>query len=196
MKNLKQKQWPEYKSFELKDDGLHLETREGNQYINTLIEFEHIGSKEIIVNQKPNPIAIVAFISVVFNVLFLLIYLGPIVNNPTMLSGIGMGFTAGISIWAISVFKSSKQKILQGGHNIGFFYNKKYKTRVDQFITELNAKKKMYLRGKFMSIDKHTPDHQLKSRYLWLRDTDVITEYELDELMLELENRRLINGNE
>lgn len=194
MKLLKQKQWPEFKNYELKEDGLQLETREDNQYINTLIDFEQIGSKEAIVNQKPNPIAVLAFISVFFNLLFLLIYIGDLLDDPTVMSGAGMGITVGLSLWAMSVFKSSKQKVLQGGRNIGFFYNKKYKEDVDQFIIELHTQRKSYLREKYMRIDKHTPEPQLKSRYLWLRDTDIITEFELDELIAALENRRLING--
>ncbi|MBK7084084.1 MAG: hypothetical protein IPH53_05250 [Flavobacteriales bacterium] len=55
MERLHQKQWPEFKIYELRDDGLQFEAREEHQYINTLIEFEQIGTKELILNKETEP---------------------------------------------------------------------------------------------------------------------------------------------
>ncbi|MBK6540809.1 MAG: hypothetical protein IPG10_05950 [Flavobacteriales bacterium] len=194
MERLHQKQWPEFKIYELRDDGLQFEAREEHQYINTLIEFEQIGTKELILNKKPNLVSVIAFISVFFNAISLLIYVSPLVDDPTVLGGVGTGITTGLSFWAISLFKSSKQKVLQGGRNIGFFYNKKQRADVDRFIVALESKRRSYLRAKFMHVDKHTPEPHLMSRFLWLRDAEIISESELDALVLTLENRRLIDG--
>lgn len=194
MNNLKQKQWPEFKNFTIEQNGLRLETRQEDQFINVLIDFEQIGSKEIIVNQKANSYGVIAFISVFINIIFGIVLIVDKIENSGILSGISGGLTVGFSLWARQLFKFSKQKVIQGQNSISFFYNKKEQVKVDNFIQELQSKKIKFLREKYMKVDRYTPTEQLKSRFIWLRENDYINESDLDTLMEKIEHRKLIDG--
>lgn len=192
MNTLRQKQWPEFKNFTIEQDGLRFETRQDDQFINALIDFDQIGTKEIIVNQRANPYGVLAFVSIFINVLILLVYVGEHVNDGGVLSGIIGSLIVGFSFWARQLFKSSKQKVIQGPDSIPFFYNKKEQERVDKFIEQLQSRKVEFLRNKYMKIDRYTPTDQLNSRFIWLRQNHYITDSELDMLMEDLDNRKLI----
>lgn len=194
MNILRQKQWPEFKNFSIEQNGLRLETRQDDQFINTLIEFDQIGNKEIIINQKANPYGVIAFISVFLNIIFALGIVVEKIEDSGILSGISGGLIVGFSLWARQLFKFSKQKIIQGQYSIPFFYDKKERERVDSFIQELQSRKVNFIRDKYMKIDRYTPTDQLKSRFIWLRQNDYINDNDLEALMEKLEHRKLIDG--
>jgi hypothetical protein len=194
MTELKQKQWPEFRNYTLEAGGLRLESKQDNQFINTLIDFEQIGSKEMIVNQKANPYGYIAFISVFINILFLIYVLADQLQDSGVLGGISAGFVAGLSFWAKFLFRFTKNKVIQGPVSVSFYYRPKEQEQVDNFIYELQQKKIAFLRQKYMSIDKYTPVEQLKNQFLWLRSSQYINDEEIEWLMEELENRRLMNG--
>jgi hypothetical protein len=191
---LKQKHWPEFKNFKIEKNGLRLETRQEDQFVNTLIDFDQIGNKEVIVNKKANPYGILAFASIFVNVMILIGYAATSISSSGILSGIGAGLTIGFSLWARQLFKFSKEKVLQGQQSISFFYGKKEKEHVDQFIQKLQSTKTSYIRDKYMKIDRYTPRDILKSRFIWLKENQYISETEIEILMQELENRKLIDG--
>ena len=194
MNTLRQKQWPEFKNFTIEQSGLRLETRQDDQFINTIIDFDQIGKKEVIVNQKANPYGVIAFVSIFINVIILLGFVVEHVDNSGILSGISGGLIVGFGFWARQLFKFSKQKYIEGPYSISFFYNKKEREKVDEFIKELQSRKVTFLRDKVMKVDKYTPTDQLKSRFIWLRQNDYINDNELDILIEQLDNRKLIDG--
>ena len=148
MYELKQKQWPEFKNYTLEEGGLRLEAKQEGQFVNMLIDFEQIGSKEVIVNQKANPYGIIAFISVFINMMALIYFLSVNMKDSTALGGISFGLVAVFSFWAKALFRFTKSKVIQGPVAVSFYYRPQEQEQVDQFISELQRKKIAYLRKK------------------------------------------------
>ena len=84
--------------------------------------------------------------------------------------------------------------MIQGPVSLSFYYRPKEQQEVDQFIQELQRRKVNFLRKTYMVVDKFTPVDQLKNQFLWLKSSQYISDEEIEWLMEELENRRLMNG--
>lgn len=195
MKTLEQRSWLGFKKFTIEQDGLRLECKQDNKFLNTLVEYEQIGKKEVIVNEKGNLYGIIAFVSVFFNVMILLGIVSDRIENTGIFSGITGGVIAAFSFWGYHLFRLSEEKFIEGPYSISFFYSNKKRVEVDQFIKELQSCKTNYLRNKFMKIDRHTSAEQLKAQFIWLKQGEYISDIELNSLMEELANRRIIAGD-
>jgi len=198
MKELIQKNWPRYRKFTIREDGLYLEVKTNEGFTARLIKFEEIGFDEIITKYQPGPYAIGFFLSVFFNLLFLLIFLIDFAKKFNLSSGVSSGLTRGIivclSIGGRTIFKFEKQKILKGEISIVFDYFTKKQEQVDQFINELKEKQRNYIRGKYMEIDEYLPQESQRNNFIWLYESNYIDRQELQELLDRLDKKVIIKG--
>jgi hypothetical protein len=65
------------------------------------------------------------------------------------------------------------------------------KVETDNFITELTQRINTYLKTKYASIDKDMPIDQQMSNLLWLKEREVLSIKEFEDLKMKLRN----NGN-
>ena len=118
MTEILQKNGPEYKKYTIKDTGVYLEVKTNDNFTGKLVKFEHIGFEEILVKHKPSAYVTGLFVSVMFNVLFFILFIIDSVQeagiDPNILFGAVIGALIPLGMWGRSVFKNEKEKILKG----------------------------------------------------------------------------------
>lgn len=197
MKELKQTVWPDYYHYSIEEEGLRIRQKAENEFVEMLIDFEDIGSREVILRLKPSPYAILAFLSVLFNVMFILVFVITeyIPEDSIYIGSILIAAVVPFSLWGAQLFKFSKKKIIKGdSRNIPFFYKAKQQVEVDAFIASLHRSKSEYLREQYSRIDEYSDYFTLRSRFIWLKTNKIIDESELNELLEKIESRKVVDG--
>jgi len=197
MIELKQNRWPDYYHYRIEPLGLRLIQKEENKFVDMLVDFEQIGSKEIILRLKPNPYAVLAFFSISINIIFIFAFIITeyLPDNFSGAIGLLIGSIIPLALWGSKLFKFSKKKIIQGDeYNITFHYKEKQQKEVDYFIKQIKESKSRYLLEKYTNIDDYTDYYTLKSQFMWLKSNNVINELELQELLKKIERRKIIDG--
>ncbi|WP_207432618.1 hypothetical protein [Sabulibacter ruber] len=198
MKKILQKQLGGYRKYTIKGDGLYLEVKSHEGFTARLIKFEDIGFDEIITKYVPAPVVISLFVSVFFNLLLLLIFFIDFAERLKLSSGVTSGLTGGVTvclaIWGKVVFRFEKQKILKGEVSIAFNYFRKKEAQVDEFIQELKASHREYIRKKYMEIDELKPMETQRNIFFWLYENEYIERPELEDLLAKLERKVIVKG--
>jgi len=117
-----------------------------------------------------------------------------ITGSEIIASTIGFGIVAGLTVWSVTLFKTKKELILKGAKNLFFFYDQKEIEKVDDFVETLKKHQKEYIRKKYMVIDELIPRETQEQTFYWLRERKFINRGELEIMLEDLENRRLIKG--
>lgn len=86
--------------------------------------FEKIGFNKIITSKEINPFELGLFISVFFNLMLVLLLLSDwlvkLTNDEIFTSTLGIGISAGLTVWAIGLFKRKKELTLEGIEKLFF----------------------------------------------------------------------------
>ncbi len=144
---------------------------------------------------KPSILKIILFISVSLNLISLLIFITPLIEkltgNRMIVVATASTFAFLVAFWAIYTFKPRPEKLLKAPVRISFFYEKKDRKAVDEFIESLKIRQREYMRYRYMRIDQRlSPDYQEKNISM-LFERGFITLSEFEVLVEELDRLRL-----
>lgn len=195
---LTQKIRKDKRSFEIVEDGVLVDIQNLNNIQKYKVNFDEIRKDEYINIKRPDPIVILFIFSAVFNAIFFSI----IVTEYAQISFENSRWTVfgifSVLIMVLIGFKEQYQKVylksLESNKPLNFIYTKKTTKEVDEFIYQIKAKQKEYLRKKYFKVDPIIPFETQKNRILWLYETELISAIEYEQIMTELENNRLIKG--
>ena len=161
--------------------------------------FEKIGFNKIITSKEINPFELGLFISVFFNLMLVLLLLSDwlvkLTNDEIITSTLGIGISAGLTVWAIGLFKRKKELTLEGIEKLFFLYDKKHEDEVDKFVESLRSKQREYIRKRYMKIDDLNNKENQEYTFRWLFESEFISRDELELMLNELENRKIIKGS-
>jgi hypothetical protein len=194
---IEQKKWPYYRKYEIKPDHLEIDFKTDNGTFIQIAWFEEIEFEVLIENKKPSPIKTGLAVSIMFNVILLILYLGDRfidLNSP-------MNFQAMIAIPIVFIifgktyFRVEQLKFLLGGQKIlSFWYDDKNKKDVDSFILKLKEAKRNYIREKYLKIEELEESSAVRAKLSWLKTAEHIDENELKDWLERLEKRTIIKG--
>ncbi|SFF51280.1 hypothetical protein [Sunxiuqinia elliptica] len=199
MNSLYQKERKELRSYKIKKDGLLIEWQIDGRFKSFIMPFEKIGFNKIITSKEINPFELGLFISVFFNLMLVLLLLSDwlvkLTNDEIITSTLGMGISAGLTVWAIGLFKRKKELTLEGIEKLFFLYDKKHEDEVDKFVESLRSKQREYIRKRYMKIDDLNNKENQEYTFRWLFESEFISRDELELMLNELENRKIIKGS-
>ncbi len=187
-----QKKGQEVRDYKITENGLEAVIRSKGQSQSYNINFEDIEFNEVAVKSHVNTVEIGLFISVFVN-LFLILFLFYTYLDITVISAIAIGIVAGMGIWSVQLFKTKPEKIFKGPQTLFFFYGSREKPEVNQFLTELQSAQRIYIRKKYMRIDDFIPWENQEQNFYWLYKRNFISRNEMELLVEELDNRKIIN---
>ena len=195
MKELKQKRLFFFsRNYSIVEDGVKFISNTFKGYAERTIKFEDIEFDEQIFDESTQRIKVILACSLMFNILFVVatISSGGVKNAFENLLMVVLTFV----ILGIIVFLLQKErnKFLVGRKNIHFWYENNYIEKVDAFIKEIRIAKKEYMRGKYLKASDWEDEYTIKSKFNWLHDHNYINEEELQDWLLDLGNRKIING--
>lgn len=199
MNSLYQKERKELRSYKIKKDGLLIEWQIDGRFKSFIMPFEKIGFNKIITSKEINPFELGLFISVFFNLMLVLLLLSDwlvkLTNDEIITSTLGIGISAGLTVWAIGLFKRKKELTLEGIEKLFFLYDKKHEDEVDKFVESLRSKQREYIRKRYMKIDDLNNKENQEYTFRWLFESEFISRDELELMLNELENRKIIKGS-
>lgn len=195
---IEQKRGRELRKYQILDDEVKAEIRTDSSYQSFSFKYDEIEFNEMVVDRKPNPVEIGFFFSVMFNLILVVVLLSDWATRMQIgtvpISTVLMGVVSGMSVWAYTLFRFSREKILKGPQNIFFFYSKKDRGEVDNFIRLLRMKQREYYRRTYMPFDDTLDLWVYESRLKWLLEKRFIEKEEYRDLQEEINSRRLL-GN-
>lgn len=193
---IEQKRGRQLRKYQILDEEIKAEIKTDTSYQSFAIKFDDIEFNEIIVDRKPNPVEVGFFLSVFMNLLFVVILISDWVKKMQIgtvaISSAAIGVVSGLSIWAYSLFKFEREKILKGTQNIFLFYSKKDQKEVDEFILHLKKKQREYFRNTYLPFDDTLDLWAYENRLKWLLDKKFIEKEEYKDFQEEINNRRLL----
>ncbi|TDN99799.1 hypothetical protein [Sunxiuqinia elliptica] len=199
MNSLYQKERKELRSYKIKKNGLLIEWQIDGRFKSFIMPFEKIGFNKIITSKEINPFELGLFISVFFNLMLVLLLLSDwlvkLTNDEIITSTLGIGISAGLTVWAIGLFKRKKELTLEGIEKLFFLYDKKHEDEVDKFVESLRSKQREYIRKRYMKIDDLNNKENQEYTFRWLFESEFISRDELELMLNELENRKIIKGS-
>jgi hypothetical protein len=193
---IEQQRGRQLRKYQILDDEVKAEIKTDNSYQSFAFKFDDIEFNEMVVDRKPNPVEIGFFFSVMFNLIFSVVLLADWAKRMQIgtvaISSTLMAVVSGMSVWAYTLFKFGREKILKGNQNIFLFYSKRDQEEVDNFIQLLKKKQKEYFRRTYMHFDDTSDLWAYESRLKWLLDKKFIDREEYKNLQEEINNRRLL----
>ncbi|NMM47837.1 hypothetical protein [Marinigracilibium pacificum] len=198
MTEIYQKKGGEIRGYKILNDVIEAEIKHNGNHQIFQIRLEEIFFNEMVQKRKPQPLVIGLFFSLMVNFILLVFLfadrLTGFVGNETIISSMAFAVLGGFSFLIMNISKNNTEKILQGMHNIFFFYNKKDQLEVDKFINTLKTTQRKYIRNKYMKIDDYSPKETLEQTISWLYERNFISNNEFEGLLSELRNRKIIDG--
>jgi hypothetical protein len=194
---IEQKKWPYYRKYEIKSDRLEIDFKTDNGTFTQTAWFEEIEFEVQIENKKPSPIKTGLAVSIIFNVMLLILYLGDrfIDLNSPMNFQTMIAIPIAFLVFVKTYFRVEKLKFLLGGKKIlSFWYDDKNKKEVDTFILKLKEAKRNYIREKYLKIEELEESSAVRAKLSWLKAAEHIDENELKEWLERLEKRTMIKG--
>ena len=194
MKTLKQKRLIFYRHYSIQEDGVKFIANTINGYVERTIKFEDIEFDEQIFDEKAPLIRVLLACSLLFNILFIIatISSGGVKNAFESLFLLTIVFLAAGTV--VFFIKKERNKFIVGQKNLVFWYENKYKAKVDSFIEEIKIAKKQYILNRYLKISDWEDEYMIKGKLNWLHQQKYISEEELQERLLELEHRKIIKG--
>jgi hypothetical protein len=197
MRELVQKRPGLLRKYIIDKNGVEVEIKGYRTYTNRLVKFEEIGTDISIAGSTNNVWLIWFFISLCVN-LFLVFHILKVEMRMTdeqyWIIQSSLFFLAIVAF--VQIFREDREKRLHGEQiYLPFIYSKKTKHEVDVFIQTILSVRRSYYREKFMNLDRNLDDMMHKMNLRWLLNSEMISDEEYNELMTELENRRIIRGD-
>lgn len=191
---LKQKQGGKRKEFELLNNtSLKIREKESGELKEWTVNLDSIGYNLIYQSATRKRLYIMASVLTAFLIFITIsLFLSDDIkgNLPVVIvSYVVFGLVIGLSL-----FSPLKKEIhLVGGSvNLTFFQDSPSKMEVDQFIGEIIRLSKQQLLNKYAKIDAELPEDTMFIQLNWLKNRDLISEEEYQELKSEYKLQRLI----
>lgn len=191
---LKQKQGGKRKEFELiYNTTLRIREKESGELKEWTINLESIGYNLIYQESTRKRLYIMASFLAAFLVFITISlflsddFMGnlPVVIGAYVIFGLAIGG---------SLFSPLKKEIhlVGGAVNLTFFKNSPSPEEVNTFISEIIRLSKQQLLNKYAKIDAELPEETMFTQLNWLKNRDILTEKEYEELKNEYKTQRLI----
>ena len=191
---LKQKQGGKRKEFELiNNTTLRIREKESGELKEWTINLESIGYNLIYQESTRKRLYIMASFLAAFLVFITISlflsddFMGnlPVVIGAYVIFGLAIGG---------SLFSPLKKEIhlVGGAVNLTFFKNSPSPEEVNTFISEIIRLSKQQLLNKYAKIDAELPEETMFTQLNWLKNRDILTEKEYEELKNEYKTQRLI----
>ena len=191
---LKQKQGGKRKEFELiNNTALRIREKESGELKEWTINLESIGYNLIYQESTRKRLYIMASFLAAFLVFITISlflsddFMGnlPVVIGAYVIFGLAIGG---------SLFSPLKKEIhlVGGAVNLTFFKNSPSPEEVNTFISEIIRLSKQQLLNKYAKIDAELPEETMFTQLNWLKNRDILTEKEYEELKNEYKTQRLI----
>lgn len=198
MNNLNQKFNRNTKYFEILENGVLIKDKTPKQNQEYTVAFNNITDEEFTVNRTKDTVLIVLILSLLFNAIFLNIVIQETYEIPLKFSLL-VFFVLLIPFLSLIIFfgnefKKDNFKILKASQPINFFYGKKDKNAVDEFIKKIKEAKKDYFIKEYFKVDNLLPVDVQKGRIHWLYENKYISEKDAKFILEELETKRIIDG--
>ncbi|GEO08812.1 hypothetical protein [Segetibacter aerophilus] len=117
-----------------------------------------------------------------------------------LLHNVGMrnlivNYVCWLGLAIFSIFKQHQDDIylVGGDKNLVFYRNIPSEQKVLEFIELVIKATKDNIKNKYLTFDPNTPDEEYIARLNWLKETDMITEEELENYKIDLEIKRLLS---
>jgi hypothetical protein len=191
---LKQKQGGKRKEFEIQNNStLRVKEKESGELKEWTVNLENIGYSLIYQSATRKRLYILASILAAF-LLFITVALfmsDDLMGNLPVVIGSYVIF--GLMI-ALSLFTPLKKEIhlVGGGVNLTFFQDSPSTEEVSAFINEIIRLSKQQLLKKYAKIDPELPEETMFNQLNWLKNRDLITDEEYNDLKNEYKTQRLI----
>lgn len=191
---LKQKQGGKRKEFELiNNTALRIREKESGELKEWTVNLESIGYNLIYQESTRKRLYIMASFLAAFLVFITISlflsddFMGnlPVVIGAYVIFGLAIGG---------SLFSPLKKEIhlVGGAVNLTFFKNSPSPEEVNTFISEIIRLSKQQLLNKYAKIDAELPEETMFTQLNWLKNRDILTEKEYEELKNEYKTQRLI----
>ena len=190
---LKQKQGGKQKEFEIiNESSLRIREKESGEMKEWTVSLESIGHNLVYQAATRKRLYIMsAFLAAFLVFITIALFLSDdfMGNLPVVVvSYLIFGFIIGLCF-----FSPLKKEIhLTGGVNITFFQDSPSSEEVTNFIEEVVRLSKKNLLYKYGRIDSDLPEETMMTQLNWLKNRDLLTEEEYQELKREYKTQRLI----
>ena len=194
---LKQKQGGKRKEFEILNNYmLRVKEKQSGELKEWTVNLESIGHNLIYQSATRKRLYIlssVLFAFLIFITVALFLSDDFMGNLPVV---IGFYLLFGLMI-ALSLFSPLKKEIhlVGGGANLTFFQDSPSNQEVNSFINEIIRLSKQQLLRKYAKIDPELPEDTMYNQLNWLKNRDLITEEEYNDLKNEYKIQRLIKDS-
>lgn len=198
MKDLKQKIRNDKREFRIVEDGIIADINNVGNIQSYKVNFDEIRSDEFINVKTAHPLAWLFIVSGILNVILLTTLLTEFFQTSFEQGKWIFIGALGVLIIIIGTLKEHFQQVdmkhLDANKPLSFIYTKKYKSEVDNFISQIHLDQKEFFKKTYYRIDPVLPFDVQKSRILWLYENKYIAEKEYRTILNELENKKLIDG--
>lgn len=191
---LKQKQGGKRKEFEIQNNlMLRVKEKQSGEVKEWMVNLETIGHSLIYQSATRKRLYILSSVLTAFLVFITgaLFMSDDFAGNLPVVIGSYLIF--GLMI-ALSLFSPLKKEIhlVGGGVNLTFFQDSPSPEVVDEFIKEIILLSKKLILNKYAKIDSELPEETMYNQLNWLKNRDLITVEEYEELKQEYKTQRLI----
>lgn len=191
MNELIQKKGLQRKQYKILDGKLYVNIKSTQEHNEWTCSLEELGLKKLYKKQPRIILNISAAVCLTIVIAALLTY----IFAPEQMEQRTMYFNIGIwgFLTAFFLLIPTKNEIyLYGGtQDLSFFRNKPDEKTVDQFVDELIERTKQFLRNKYARIDKDLNKDVQIGNFNWLKNIEVITNEEFEELKEEANRQEL-----
>jgi|3_EtaG_2_1085321.scaffolds.fasta_scaffold24057_2 hypothetical protein len=191
MKELIQKKGLQKKHYKILDDKLYINIKSTQEHNEWICSLEELGLKKLYKKQSRIVLNIVVFacLIIVLSALLTYIFAPEQIDQRTLYFNMGIWGFIGIFF---SLIPTKNEIYLYGGiQDLSFFRNKPDEKTVDQFVDELIEHTKQFLKNKYAKIDKDLNKDLQISNFHWLKNIEVITNEEFEELKEEADRQKL-----
>jgi len=183
------------KDFTIRQSGLHVRSKSISTLFEVEIPFEEINLKKIIIRKKSE--IFLLFLSGLFAIVLVINLIMKIFEEP------GIDWPA-ILIFSIITFFCIITTLFTRVHSyyipttnngmLEIYYGKPNLACTEKFLDDLKLSINLFLKNKYGKIDKNLPIDTQLSNLMWLRDRDILTEEEFENLRFKLTGNEIMNN--
>lgn len=191
---LHQKTFGDKRHFKLSDDRVYIKTSTFKENLEYSLKYDELGFDIFKKRDKNAQGAFYAFIA--FDILYIYLLITSILDKdkPSMIA-FWVAALLLFGLFTILSFQSRHKNLvyLTGGFKVLELMNDKpNESEVSNFIEQIHAKMKSYLKEKHIQIDTTMPKEYHISQFKWLKEIKAINHEEYEELIQELDTKYLL----
>lgn len=183
---LKQRFYFVTKRFEITSNSLKMDIKNPLNYIEDEFAFEEI-SKKLTRRKSPNLFTVVPGLACLVAT-FITTYSHFYQKDGNSVADIMMYAVPGAVLLMISAFnfKNIINLMLHDKRTVPFYADSPTKTEVDDFLAQILAEQKKYMLARYAKADPYLSVEQSSNNLQWLRDRNIINDFELEELRIKI----------